>query len=221
MHLIERRSLSDEVGHFVFHVDFEHVAGQYVALSAELGGETQKRYYSIASAPREDRTIDLCIDVRGDFGQYLNALEAGAEVSAEGPAGKMCLLGARNSAVYFASGTGIAPVRAILQTHLAENPDANARLYFGARHSKNLFFRDEFEVLAERHLNFEFCPTVSGDDADWSGRRGRVLAHLEDALKGGEDLDAYFCGQRELVDQLKTDLTAAGIPDERQSYERY
>ncbi len=221
MRLIERRSLSDEVRHFVFHADFEHLAGQYLALAAELGGETQKRYYSIASAPREDRTIDLCVDIRGDFGQYLDSLEQGSEVTAEGPAGKMGLLDARNSAVYFASGTGIAPVRAILQAHLGENPAANTRLYFGVRHSKNLFFRDEFEALAERHPKFEFCPTVSGDDAGWEGRRGRVHAYLDEALEGGENLDAYFCGQRELVDQLKADLSAAGIADERQSYERY
>ena len=127
--LRRRRALSAQAVHLVFQAEFEHVAGQYLA----LGGAGRKRYYSIASAPRADRTLDLCVDVRGDFGQYLNTLPLGAEVEAEGPAGKMRLLDARRAALYFAAGTGIAPVRAILQAHLAANPDADARLFFGAR----------------------------------------------------------------------------------------
>ncbi len=215
--LLERRPLSAEAVHFVFQAEFAHAAGQYLA----LGGGSRRRYYSIASAPRADRTIDLCVDIRGDFGQCLNALESGSRVEAEGPAGKMRLLGAENPAVYFAAGTGIAPVRAILQEHLAANPDADARLVFGARHARNLFYRDEFEALAARHANFAFHPTVSGAEPDWRGRRGRVSAHFREALSGRRDLDVYFCGPREMVARMKADLAAAGVPDERQSYERY
>ena len=215
--LRRRRALSAQAVHLVFQAEFEHVAGQYLA----LGGAGRKRYYSIASAPRADRTLDLCVDVRGDFGQYLNTLALGAEVEAEGPAGKMLLLDARRAALYFAAGTGIAPVRAILQAHLAANPDADARLFFGARRAQDLFYRDEFEALAERRPNFVFHPTVSGEDPHWRGRRGRVSAHLEEALQGRGSRDAYFCGPREMVERLKIDLAAAGIPDERQSYERY
>ncbi len=215
--LFERRALSAHVVHLVFQAAFEHVAGQYLALD----GRERKRYYSIASAPRVDRTIDLCVDVRGDFGKYLNSLALGADVEVEGPSGKMRLLDAENAALYFAAGTGIAPVRAILQEHLAMTPDADARLFFGARHSQGLFYRDEFESLAARHPKFDFCPTVSGEEPGWNGRRGRVTDHLTEALNGRSGLDVYFCGQREMVKRMKADLTAAGISDERWSYERY
>lgn len=215
--LLKRRSLSGDAAHLVFQAECEHLAGQYLA----LGGESRRRYYSIASAPRADRSIDLCVDVRGDFGQYLNALEPGAEIEASPPAGKMGLLDPDNAALYFASGTGIAPVRAILQAHLAANPAADARLFFGVRHSENLFYREDFERLAERHPNFEFCPTVSGPEPAWSGRRGRAEAHLKEALGGRGDLDVYFCGHREMVEQLQRLLSAAGIPDACRSFERY
>ncbi len=217
LRLVERRALSARAVHFVFQAEFRHASGQYLALS----GGGRKGYYSIASAPRDDRTIDFCIDARGDFGQYLAALPLGAEVEAEGPAGKMRLQDAANAAVYFAAGTGIAPVRAILQAHLAANPEADARLVFGVRHSRDLFYRGEFEALAAQRPNFAFLPTVSGGEPEWSGRRGRVSAHIAEALSGGADRDACFCGPREMVEQLRAGLTAAGIPDERQSYERY
>ena len=124
----------------------------------------------------------------------------------------MRLLDARRAAPLFCRGTGIAPVRAILQAHLAANPDADARLFFGARRAQDLFYRDEFEALAERRPNFVFHPTVSGEDPHWRGRRGRVSAHLEEALQGRGSRDAYFCGPREMVERLKIDLAAAGIP---------
>lgn len=217
LRLLQRRPLSPRAVHCVFQAEFVHAAGQYLALR----GAGRKGYYSIASAPRADRTIDLCIDARGEFGQYLNRLPLGAEVEAASPAGKMRLSAAENAAVYLAAGTGIAPVRAILQAHLAANPNADARLFFGARQACDLFYRGEFEALAASRPNFVFCPAVSGAEPAWSGRRGRVSDHLAEALEGRADRDAYFCGPREMVERLQADLAAAGIPDSRQCYERY
>ena len=133
----------------------------------------------------------------------------------------MRLLDAARPAVYFAAGTGVSPMRAILLAQLGANPAAEAVLLLGARYSSELLFRDEFEALAARHAGFRFVPTVSGDDAGWDGRRGRVPAHIEEAMAGLNCPDAYFCGHREMVAQLRERLAAAGIPGERQVYERY
>lgn len=64
-------------------------------------------------------------------------------------------------------------------------------------------------------------PTVSGDEDGWHGRRGHVAAHMNEAMAGLDGSDAYFRGQRKMVAQLRERLAAAGIPDERQVYERY
>jgi len=56
---------------------------------------------------------------------------------------------------------------------------------------------------------------------DGDGRRGRVLAHVDEAIAGRSGVDAYFCGPREMVTQLCERLVATGILDERQVYERY
>lgn len=219
--LIEARPLGGRATHFAFEAPFAHEAGQYVALSAEIAGSPVQRYYSIASPPRLDRSIEFCIEPSGDFGRHLSQLQAGDEVACSEPGGRMRLLDPDRPAVYLAAGTGIAPLRAILLAQLQGNPGADATLVLGARSSLDLAYLEEFETLADRHAGLRVWPTVSGEDAAWNGRRGRVTAHLADAVRGRPGVDAYFCGPPDMVAQLRRDLAAAGVPDERQVFERY
>ncbi|MCY4189437.1 MAG: FAD-dependent oxidoreductase [Bryobacterales bacterium] len=219
--LLEQACLTPQVSHFAFRAPFQHEAGQYVALSAPVGGTRQTRYYSIASPPVSSGRIELCIQHQGAFGSHLRSLREGDRMECSEPGGTMRLLDAGRPAVYFAAGTGVAPMRAILLEQLAANPEAEAILLLGSRHASELLFRNEFEALAARHARFRFLPAVSGKEGGWGGRQGRVTAHIDEALAGLSSPDAYFCGQREMVAQLRERLAAAGIPDERQVYERY
>ena len=219
--LASARALNDRVTHFAFEAPFAHRAGQYVAVSAEICGAPVKRYYSIASPPRRDGRIELCVRTEGEFGMHLKGLRPGAELDCSEPAGRMRLLDAERPAVYFAAGTGVAPVRAILLSQLAAAPLAAATLVLGGRQHGDLLYRDEFEALCTQHAGFALLPTVSGNDADWDGLRGRVTAHADRAIAGRDGLDAYFCGPPEMVAALRARLAAAGIPDERQGFERY
>ena len=219
--LLEHSLMTPRVSRFLFQAPFRHEAGQYVALSALVGGTQQTRYYSIASPPDPSGKIELCIQHDGAFGSHLRSLRRGDRMECSEPGGTMRLLDPARPAVYFAAGTGVSPMRAILLEQLAANPAAEAVLLLGARHSSELLFRDEFEAWATRHAGFRFVPTVSGDEDGWKGRRGRVAAHIDEAMAGLSSPDAYFCGQREMVSQLRKVLNEAGIPDERQVYERY
>ena len=219
--LLEHSLMTPRVSRFLFQAPFRHEAGQYIALSALVGGKQQTRYYSIASPPEPSEKIELCIQHDGAFGSHLRSLRRGDRMECSEPGGTMRLLDAARPAVYFAAGTGVSPMRAILLEQLAANPAAETVLLLGARHSSELLFRDEFEALATRHTAFCFVPTVSGDEDGWDGRRGRVAAHIDEAMAGLNSPDAYFCGQREMVSQLREVLNEAGIPDERQVYERY
>lgn len=219
--LVAARALNDRVTHFVFEAPFGHEAGQYVAVSAAIRGAPVKRYYSIASPPRSDGRIELCVRTEGEFGSHLKGLRPGAELDCSEPAGRMRLLDAERPAVYFAAGTGVAPLRAILLSQLSAAPQVAATLVLGGRRRDDLLYLDEFEALRVRHAAFMLLPTVSGDDADWDGLRGRVTAHVDRAIAGRDGLDAYFCGPPEMVSALRARLAAAGVPDERQGFERY
>ena len=219
--LIDHQPLTFRVSQFTFRAPFGHSAGQHISLQAKISGTLVRNYYSIASPPRPDRQIELCLRHDGRFGGYLRNLLPEDTVECSKPAGTMRLLAPDRPAVYFAAGTGIAPVRAILLSQLAANPQAEASLVLGARHSKELLYREQFDALSRKHAGFRFLPTVSRDDPGWHGRRGRVTDHCAEALGGRSDLEAYFCGQPDLVGALRSRLASAGIGDERQSFERY
>ncbi len=218
---LHHRPVTDRATQFTFSAPFRHVAGQYLALRSTINGAVVTRYYSIASPPRPDGMIELCIQHRGEFGQHLLALRNGEAVSCSKPAGSMRLKSPDRQAVYFAAGTGIAPMRAILLSQLAANPDADATLVEGARLGCELLYRDEFEALATRHPQFRYFPVVSGDDHEWSGRRGHVTDHLAEGLDRRTDIDAYFCGPPEMVSELREKLAIAGVQENCQVFERY
>lgn len=215
------RALNDRVTHFVFAAPFAHAAGQYVALSAAIDGTPVKRYYSIASPPRGDGRIELCVQTEGAFGSHLKGLPAGAELECSEPAGRMRLLDANRPTAYFAAGTGVAPLRAILLSQLAAAPRASATLVLGGRRPADLLYRDEFEALRSKHAGFDLLPTVSGDDPNWDGPRGWVTEHFDRAITGRLCLNVYFCGPSEMVAELRARSVAVGIPDKWQGFERY
>ena len=220
--LLEHSLMTPRVSRFLFQAPFRHEAGQYVALSALVGGTQQTRYYSIASPPDPSGKIELCIQHDGAFGSHLRSLRRGDRMECSEPGGTMRLLDPARPAVYFAAGTGVSPMRAILLEQLAANPAAEAVLLLGARHSSELLFRDEFEALGQLDtLASASCLLSVATRTGWKGRRGRVAAHIDEAMAGLSSPDAYFCGQRDLVAQLRERLAVEGIPDERQVYERY
>ena len=221
LQLIGRKQMTERVSQYSFDSSLEHRPGQHVALQADVAGSTLTRYYSIASPPRPDGRIELCIRDDGTFGAFLRGLAAGDGVECSEPAGRMCLLDPALPAVYFAAGTGVAPMRAILRSHLTADPGADAVLVLGARRPEELLYGEEFEALAGKHPRFRYLPTVSRAGASWQGRQGRVTDHFAEAVGGRKGLAAYFCGQPEMVARLRTLLASAGIGDERQSYERY
>ncbi len=219
--LMSSVALCPTASHLTFRAPYRHEAGQYVRLEAARGSKPEAGYYSIASPPRPDGSVEFCIRHVGGLAAHLCQLAAGRTVESSPPSGNMRLADAARRAVYVAAGTGIAPMRAMLLAQLERNTAADATLVLGARHSQDLLFHREFRELATRHPGLRLLPTVSGDDPGWSGLRGRVTAHIGRALAGRKDLDTYFCGPPEMVRDLRGLLAARGVPDSRQCYERY
>jgi ferredoxin-NADP reductase len=217
--LARSRLIAPDVCHCVFEAQgterFDFSPGQHVKLSAEIGGVREDRYYSIASAPDGGPRFELCVKINGDpFSQGFARAE-GQEFECEGPAGGFGLRGELRDSLLVAAGTGIAPLRAMLLHLLGREDRSGGRkliLLHGARTPGMLLYSEEFADLAKRRPGFEYWPTLSRPGAAWSGRRGRVSAHLEEAAGSLENsFDAYLCGHPEMVAETAQRLTAAGI----------
>lgn len=224
--LLESHELAPEVRHFTFAAGeaavLDFVPGQFVSFSDQVSGRKVTRAYSIASAPRGNQ-FDLCLNrVReGLFSPHLFALQPGGSVEMRGPLGYFVPRSPFRDAVFVATGTGIAPFRAFLQSPAVRDSGASITLLMGARHESGLLYRHEFEDLAAANPRFQYLPTLTRPEERWQGRTGRVQAHLDEALARRAAIDVYICGLKAMVDDVRAILKGKGFAKQQIIFEKY
>ena len=221
--LLETRDIAPSVRHFVFEADepLSFTPGQFVSFTQEIGGREITRAYSIASAPHGKR-FELCLNLvpTGHFSSHLFTLEPGQSVPMRPPLGTFVVRHPENPKIFVANGTGITPFRSMLQSLPSDAPET--LLLFGVRHRSGLLYADEFAELERANPHFHFWPTLTQPEPDWSGRSGRVQAHLEEAIAGRKNVDVYLCGLKAMVDDVRTQLKERFGFDRKQIfYEKY
>ena len=224
--LVEMKELAPKVRHFVFEVpevrDFYFVPGQFVSMTEVIGGKEIVRPYSIASKPGGNR-FELCLNEVDDgiFSPWLFTLKPGDEVETSAPLGYFILRNPQRDAIFVATGTGIAPMRSMLQAWLGQDDPRKLTLIFGVRYEHGLLYGNEFEELAKKHSNFLYLPTLSRPEPSWAGRTGHVQQHLKEAIGDRRDLDIYICGLKAMVDDVRAMLKSMGFDRKQIIYEKY
>ncbi len=224
--LADWRDIAPEVRHFYFEIPgiqrFEFAPGQFVSVTDMVSGKRVTRAYSIASAPDGNRfELSLNRVQDGRLSPHLFRLVNGDAVHFKGPYGSFTLRDPAREAVFVAHGTGVAPFRSMLLARLPINRDRRFTLLFGCRHEESLLYQEEFERLEREHPNFRFLPTLSRPSERWTGRRGRVQAHLEETVREARGADVYLCGLAEMVREVRERLAGMGFDRGQVLYERY
>ncbi len=210
---------------------FQYAAGQWVNLVLPLEGGEVKRAYSVASAPiaSSSRFEVAVTKVSGGAGsQYLHELPVGATLRAIGPQGLFTRAADDETpALFVATGTGVTPLRAMLQCGVA-CAKAPLRLLFGARVEDDILYRDEFERWTREVPGFRYDITLSQPSASWTGRRGYVQDHVPELLTELRKEAApatphlYVCGLERMVTTVR-DLAreTLGVDRKHVHTERY
>jgi ferredoxin-NADP reductase len=223
--LLESREIAPGTRHFIFELPelerFNFVPGQFVSFQADINGQPFTRAYSIASAPAGNR-FELCLNLvqDGHFSPLLFAMAPGDTLAMTGPFGTFFFRDPSQDSILIATGTGIAPFRAMIPTRLAADPAHQYTLLFGARYQPGLLYCEEFETLARQFNQFRFWPTLTRPE-EWAGRAGRVQAHLNAALGNRHDQNVYLCGLKEMVDSVRMSLKSLGFERKQIVYEKY
>ncbi len=219
--------LAPQTKHLEFRVadvdEFRFTPGQFVSIKQPRpDGKMQTRAYSIASAPRSEPTFDLCLNrvEDGFLSNWLCDLALGATIQFHGPHGLFVLREPRQDAIFIATGTGIAPIRSIIQWLFAEpkrNRGHEYWLVFGTRYEHSIYYRDEFEQIARENANFHYLPTLSRCANDWEGCRGYVQDHVRNIVaehrnmrvpdRRNNEMVAYICGLNQMVTANRKLLT--------------
>ena len=193
---------------------FAFGCGQYVQVKAE--GEARPGYFAIASAPEQPQDVELLVKEGDGVAGRLYAAAPGDPFEVSDPQGpgfpKDDLLG--RNVILIGVGSGIAPLRSVIQSILARRHDYGERvmLIYGARTPFHIPFRGE---IAKWRAQIEVYKAMSRPgDADWSGYVGYVQQILEGLDVPRENAIACVCGMSPMVEAVKARLKDLGIPED-------
>jgi NAD(P)H-flavin reductase len=197
--------------------DFPFTAGQ--AVIAGDHGQPGRRPYSIACSPERAAEIGglellIGLDERGSAGPHLALHGPGELLDIEGPLGTFTFPPAltHRRLLFVAGGTGIAPLRAMLDHALRTHPAERVSLLYSARRADEFAFMPELQALA-RAGRLELHATVTRDDDAWAGGRGRIgRSHFESVLHDRLDTLCFICGPGALVSEAVATLGELGVP---------
>lgn len=211
---------------------FPFRAGQWVQLRVPApggAGEVLKRAYSIASPPDGGR-FELAVThvEHGPGSEFLHALRVGDVLQAFGPQGHFVRpLETAVPALLVATGSGVAPFRAMVHDAARAGRTEPMWLLFGVRTPDDVLWADELRALAREHPWFRLEVTLSRPPSDWTGRTGYVQEHVRvlwEALvaQSARPPDAWMCGVKVMLDEVRVILREElGLPRQRVHAESY
>ncbi len=204
-HDIKRLNLAVETGG-----PFSFSPGQYAALT--FAGQSA-RDYSMANRPDEP-VLEFHIrrTAGGTASNYVaERLRIGDTVKVEGPFGASFLREKHTGPILaIAGGSGLAPIKSIVESALAAGKTQPIALYLGVRAERDLYLEAHFRMLAQRHGNLRFVPVLS-EAGETTRRQGFVH---EVAIADHPDLDgtkAYLAGPPVMVEAATRLLLVRGV----------
>ncbi len=188
-------------------------AGQY----AQVGFDgVPARSYSMANRHGDDSLEFHIRKVPGGVtSQHVHeAQKAGDKVKLEFPLGSSYLRQHHSGPILcIAGGSGLAPIKSIVETALAHGMKQPIHVYFGARGARDLYLVEHFETLADRHNNLSFTAVLS-DTQVAPHRHGFVTDAVAEDLADFDGWKAYVAGPPPMVDAAMAMAFARGLRPE-------
>jgi len=195
--------------------------GQFV--QAKAGEEDKPSFYAISSPPSSGDKAEFLIKVAPSNDWIVNAqkgdsLLLSAAMGKGFPVDGESWDGTVNQVGIFATGSGIAPIRSVIESGALRGKAT--RLYYGARTEASMPFQDRFSEWTKKD-GIEVVPVLSQAGSDWSGRTG----YVQDAFKQDEEQGEGFvlsnqhggilCGQKEMAEDIRKLYESLDVPPER------
>ena len=182
---------------------FKFKPGQYIDIILRDGTH---RSYSMACAPRlEKNTIELHIRhmAGGVFtDQLFSSMKERDILRLEGPHGTFYLDEQSDAPLIFiASGTGFAPIKAIVENMQAQNMSRPVHFYWGVRRPQDLYMNELAEQWARDIPDFNYTPVVSDAEPEdhWTGATGFVHQVIAAEYPDMSQFEVYACGSPVVV----------------------
>ncbi|KAF1042782.1 MAG: CDP-6-deoxy-L-threo-D-glycero-4-hexulose-3-dehydrase reductase [Herbaspirillum frisingense] len=189
----------------------QYKAGQYVEFLLRDG---KRRSYSMATAPHKDEHMSLHIrHLPGGLftDQVFTTLKERDILRIEGPLGTFFLReDSDKPIVLLASGTGFAPIKAIVEQLEHAGSKRAVTLYWGGRRPQDLYMSELCEEWARTLPAFKYVPVVSNatPEDQWSGRTGFVHRAVMEDFPDLSGHQVYACGAPIVVESAQREFSA-------------
>jgi CDP-4-dehydro-6-deoxyglucose reductase len=217
--VVDKRALNHDV--MMLHLKLPEnqrlpfLAGQYLDFLLEGG---KRRAFSIANPPHDDEFIELHVRhvPGGEFtGFIFDALEEKAILRIQAPLGTFTLREDSDRPIIFiAGGTGLAPIKGIIEHAFYVGVTRPMHLYWGARRQVDLYLPDLPLRWVKEHANFTYTPVLSEPDTTWTGRTGFVHEAVLADHPDMSSFDVYLAGPPIMVQSGSKAFAAAGLAGE-------
>lgn len=182
-------------------VKFDYLPGQYVTLCYK----GIRRSYSIANEVSGTNEIELHIRKvhDGEMSSLLfNDIQNNQLMRIEGPKGTFFVRKNSKDLIFLATGTGIAPIKSIVENLTQSADERNIHIYWGVQYERELYCNELFK-LSVKHDHVKFNPVLSRDD-NLKFKKGYVQNAVLSDFSSLKDMDVYACGSIKMIQDAKT-----------------
>ncbi|HEY6725876.1 MAG TPA: 2Fe-2S iron-sulfur cluster-binding protein [Polyangiaceae bacterium] len=187
-------------------------AGQHAKLKFAPG--ISERDYSMANRPDEaELEFHIRHVPRGEASDYVfTCLHLGAEITVSGPLGNAYLRdNHRGPILAVAGGSGLAPIKSIVETALGADPQRQVHLYFGVRDERDVYLESHLASLRERHPNLTVQIVLSEPSRPRARREGWLTDAVSSDFASFEGFKAYVAGPPIMVETMQRALRGKGM----------
>ncbi len=193
-----------------YHGDWDHFK---IWENVSFVPEETIRAYSMANYPEEKGIIMLNVRIAsppprspkgtppGKMSSYIFDLKPGDKCTISGPFGEFFARKTNKEMIFIGGGAGMAPMRSHIFDQLRRiKTDRKMSFWYGARSKREMFYVEDFDMLAKENPNFEWHCALSDPipEENWTGYTGFIHnVVFENYLKNHpnpEDCEYYLCG---------------------------
>ena len=186
-------------------------AGQYIEFILRDGA---RRSYSMGNAPHNGPGVELHVRHMpgGKFTDHVfNAMKEKEILRVEGPYGSFFLReDSDKPMILLASGTGFAPIKAVIEHMQHKGITRPATLYWGGRRPADLYLDEWVKARCGEMGNLKYVPVISNalPEDDWTGRTGFVHKAVMEDFPDLSGHQVYACGAPIVVDSAREQYSA-------------
>ncbi|KAL2652967.1 hypothetical protein R1flu_021095 [Riccia fluitans] len=196
--------------------------GQFVQVKV---GNVKPTFLAIASPPalaqKEGKLEFLIKDVEGSTASLICGLNKGdkvelSQVMGNGfPTERIMPAEEFKTVLLFATGSGISPIRSLIEAGFDAKKRSDVRLYYGARNLERMAYQDKFKAWEASGV--QVIPVLSQPNEDWTGAQGYVQAFFskQKGIANSSQTGALLCGHKQMALDVTALLEEEGVPKEK------